>query len=452
VIRIIRESADTDVARERLMERFDFSEVQANAILAMRLRRLTGLEREELQQEYRELIEEIQRLETILSSQRTILAEVRKEILAVKEQFGDPRRTELAGDDGELDVEDLIADETMVVTVSNGGYIKRLPVATYRKQRRGGQGVTGMDTKDEDFVSDVFIASAHEYMLFFTSRGRLYWRKVHELPAASRTSKGRAMVNFLKLEKEERVTAFLPVRDLAEEGKFVFMVTRQGTVKKTALKAFSNPRNLGIIALGLDKGDELIDVQITGGQDNILIATHAGKAIRFPESDVRPMGRTARGVNGIKLVDGDFVVGVSLAQDDRTVLSVTARGYGKRTKVGEYRLQHRGGTGIININADDDRNGKVVAMFTVEDHDELVLVATDGKVNRISVAGIRVIGRNTKGVTVMKLREGARVSAVARAVPEEKEDAVVEADAGAEAPEAPQTTAADDLEDSDDEA
>lgn len=425
VIKIIRESQDTEDAQLRLMKRFDFSEPQANAILAMRLRRLTGLERSELEQEYRDLIQEIERLRHILSSEKTILAEVRKEVLQVKEDYGDSRRTELLDELGEFRVEDLIADENMVVTVSNQGYIKRLPVSTYRKQRRGGKGVTGMDTKEDDFVRDLFIASAHQYMLFFTNLGRLYWRKVHELPKASRTARGRAIVNVLNLAPEETVTAFLPVRDLNEEGRFVFMVTRKGTIKKTALKAFSNPRAAGIIAIDLDEGDTLWDTLITSGNDNILIATNQGLAIRFPEKDVRPMGRTARGVIGIRLQPDDFVVGVSLAEDEKTVLSITENGFGKRTQVGEYRLQHRGGQGIINIKT-TERNGNVVAMLTVDDDDEVVLVSTDGTVIRTGVAGISTIGRNTQGVKIMKPQPGAVVSAVARALGEKKEEDATE--------------------------
>lgn len=425
VIEIIRSSKDTDEARDRLMARFDFSELQANAILAMRLRNLTGLERDELLNEYRDLLKEIERLKYILSGRNTILAEVRKEILAVRDKYGDPRRTEILGEIDEFRVEDLIADETMVVTVSNQGYIKRLPVSTYRKQRRGGRGITGMETKEDDFVNDLFIASAHQYLLFFTNLGRVYWRKVHELPKANRTARGRAIVNLLSLGSDEQVTACLPVRDLNEKGRFVFMVTKRGVVKKTALQAFSNPRASGIIALTLDKGDSLIEVQMTSGQDNILIATYRGMAIRFPEKDVRPMGRTARGVIGIRLADDDYVVGVSLAHDALTVLSVTENGYGKRTQVGEYRLQHRGGQGIINIKT-TERNGNVVGMLTVDDNDELVLVATDGIVIRTAVKDIRTIGRNTQGVKVMTPQPGAHVSAVARAVAEEKEEAMTE--------------------------
>ncbi len=426
VVAIIRKSENTDVARESLMKRFKFTETQAQHILNMQLRRLTGLEREELEKEYADLLKQIERLRHILSSEKTILAEVRKEILAVKEKYGDARRTEILGQISEFSVEDLIADEDMVVTVSNAGYIKRLPVSTYRKQRRGGKGIAGMDTKEEDFVKDLFVATSHQYMLFFTSKGRVYWRKVHELPRASRTARGRAIVNLLSLESDERVTAYLPVRDLKEEGKMVFMVTVQGIVKKTALTAFSNPRTAGIIAIDLDKGDELIDVQITSGEDNILIATHNGMAIRFPEKDVRSMGRATHGVIGIRLEKGDAVIGVSLAGDEMTVLSVTENGFGKRTEVGEYRLQHRGGQGIINIKT-TQRNGSVIGMLTVDDRDEIVVVSTDGIVIRTSVKGIRTIGRNTQGVKIMAPTPGAKVSAVARAFAEAKEQEMTEA-------------------------
>lgn len=422
VIALIRASKDTEEAKAGLISRFAFTEVQADAILAMRLRALTGLERETLEKEYKDLLKEIARLRHILSSEKTILAEVRKEIVAVKEKYGDDRRTEILDELGEFRVEDLIADEMMVVTISNQGYIKRLPVSTYRKQKRGGRGVAGMETKDEDWVKDLFIASSHEYMLFFTNFGKLYWRKVHELPKASRTARGRAIVNVLNLAAGEMVTTSLAVRDLHDEDKFIFMVTRRGIVKKTALRAFSNPRAVGIIALEIDKGDELIDTQITSGEDNILIATHEGMAIRFPEKDVRPMGRTARGVIGIRLEEGDYVVGVSIAHDDKTVLSITENGYGKRTQVGEYRLQHRGGSGIINVKT-TEKNGKVVGMLTVDDQDEIVVIATDGIVIRTSVKDIRTIGRNTQGVKVMTPQPGAKVSAVALALAESKEEA-----------------------------
>ncbi len=426
VIAIIRGSETVEIARQQLIARFDFSEIQAAEILAMRLRRLTGLERHALEAEYAELIKTIELLRHILSSEKMILVEVRREIIAVKAKYGDARRTQILGQITEFSIEDLIADEDMVVTVSNLGYIKRLPITTYRKQRRGGRGIAGMDTKEEDFVKDLFIASAHQYVLFFTTRGRVHWRKVHELPRASRTARGRAMVNLLNLESGERVTTCLTLRDLKEEGKTIFMVTAKGIVKKTELQAFSNPRAAGIIAIELDPDDQLIDVQITAGEDNILIATHRGMSIRFPEKDVRTMGRTARGVRGIRLELGDAVIGVSIAHDDMTVLSVTENGYGKRTEVGAYRLQHRGGQGIINIKT-NERNGKVVGMLTVDDRDEIVVVSTDGVVIRTSVKDLRTIGRNTQGVKVMAPTPGAKVSAVARAFAEAKEQEVTEA-------------------------
>ncbi len=442
VIAIIRNSANVDVARDNLITRFEFSIPQANAILAMRLRRLTGLERDELEQEYKDLLKEITRLEQILSSDQALRSEIRKEVVEIKKNHGDARRTAILGETSEFSVEDLIADEMMVVTVSNQGYIKRLPVSTYRQQRRGGRGITGMITKDEDFVKDLFIATTHQYMLFFSSTGRVYWRKVHETPKASRTARGRAIVNLLSLGSDEQITVCLPVRDLKEEGRSVFMVTAKGTVKKTSLKAFSNPRTAGIIAIDLDKDDELIDVQLTSGEDNILMATRLGMSIRFPEKDVRPMGRTAHGVIGIRLAEGDRVIGMSIARDDMTVLSVTENGFGKRTQVGEYRLQHRGGQGIINIKT-TDRNGKVVGMLTVDDRDEIVVVSTDGVVIRTAVKDLRTIGRNTQGVKVMTPGEGATISAVARAIAEEKEDEVTES-AEANAPVGPVVNSVDD--------
>jgi DNA gyrase subunit A len=426
VIKIIRGSKDEVEARDGLIKEFGLTLIQTNAILAMRLRRLTGLQREELENEYMELMKLIEMYRAILASRKSLLVEVRKEIVEIKEKFGDERRTQILTDATEFTLEDMIADEDMVVTISNAGYIKRLPVSTYRAQRRGGKGIAGMDTKEEDFVKDLFIASTHQYMLFFTSKGRLHWRKVHELPKASRTAKGRAIVNILDLKGEEEVTAFLPVRDLKEVDKFILMVTKDGIVKKTALKNFSNPRSSGIIAIGLDTGDELIDVQITSGDDNILIATRKGMSIRFPEKDVRPTGRTSRGVRGIKLgKEGDCVIGVSLAQDDMTVLSISENGYGKRTKVGEYRVQHRGGSGIINIKT-SDRNGDVIAMMTVSDKDEIVLVATNGIVMRSKIKDIRTIGRNTQGVRVMKPSGDAKISGAARAVAEETEEVVAQ--------------------------
>ena len=439
VIAIIRASADSDEAKAALVNRFDFSEIQASEILSMRLRRLTGLERKELEEEYAELLKLIEKLRGILSTRLTVLAEVKNEIIAVRKKYGDARRTVLVGQALEFNLEDLIADEDMVVAISNQGYIKRTPVSEFRRQKRGGKGVSGMDTKEEDFVQDLFIASTHQYMLFFSNRGRVYWRKVHELPKASRTARGRAIVNLLSMSGDEKITTTLPVRELDREDQNIFMVTKQGIVKKTVLSAFKNPREAGIIAIDLDKGDELIDAQLTSGQDNILIATNQGQSIRFPETDVRAMGRAAHGVVGIKLERGDSVIGMSIAGDEMTVLSVTENGFGKRTKVGEYRLQHRGGSGIINIKT-TDRNGCVVGMLTVDDSDEIVVVSTDGTVIRTSVKDLRTIGRNTQGVKVMTPPEGIKVTAVARAIPEDKEDELTNGhdEADADAPSTPE--------------
>ena len=426
IIALIRSSADSDEARSRLIAEFQFSEVQANAILAMRLRRLTGLEREELESEYADILKEIEQYRHILSSPQTILAEVRKEIVEIKEKYGDARRTMLGAEAGDFTTEELITEENMVVTVSNGGYIKRLPVSTYRQQRRGGKGVAGMATKEDDFVKDLFIASTHDFMLFFTNRGQLHWRKVYELPQAGRTARGRAMVNVLDLQSEERVTAFMNVRDLTEESRYLLMVTRKGVIKKTALNQFKNVRVAGIRAIELDADDELIAVKITSGGDNVLIATYEGMAIKFPEKDVRPMGRTARGVIGMKLAPEDRVIGVSIAHDDHTVLSVTENGFGKRTKISEYRLQARGGKGIINIKT-TERNGKVVGMMTVTDEDEIVLASTDGVVIRTGVKDISTIGRNTQGVRLMKPGGGAKVSGAAWALADSTEEQITEA-------------------------
>ncbi|MGC8738325.1 MAG: DNA gyrase subunit A [Candidatus Hydrogenedens sp.] len=415
VINLIRKSANAEEAQTKLCKKLDISVEQAKAILAMPLRRLTGLERKELQEEYDNLLKEIKRLKHILSSRENILAEVRKEVEKIREKYGDERKTEILETIEDFDIEDLIADEAMIITVSNQGYIKRMPQTTSRKQRRRGQGVMGMETPEDDFVKHVFTATAHEYLMFFTNEGRVYWRKVHEIPEAGRTARGRNIKNLLALGDKEKVTAFLSIKNLKDESKFLFMVTRKGLVKKTPLFAYSKPRSTGIQAITLEQGDELMDVLVTSGIDNVLLATHRGLAIRFPEKDVRPMGRTAQGVVGIRLDKDDYVVGVSVAKDNLTVLTVTENGYGKRTEVKEYRIQHRGGKGIINIQT-QERNGNVVTMLTVSDDEDIVVVATDGKMLRIPVKSIRVIGRNTKGVQLMNLREGAKIASADKAI------------------------------------
>lgn len=425
VIDLIRKSSNAEEAQQKLCKKLKITDEQAKAILAMPLRRLTGLERKELLEEYNKLLEEIKRLKYILSSRETILAEVKKEIIQIKEKYGDERRTEILETIEHFDIEDLIADEAVIITVSNQGYIKRMPQSSSRKQRRRGQGVIGMDTSEDDFVKYVFTATAHEYLLFFTNKGRVYWRKVHEIPEAGRMARGRNIKNLLELNETEKVTAFLAIKNLNDPNKYLFMVTKKGYVKKTPLTAFSRPRSTGILAISLEENDELIDVLVTSGSDNVLLATHKGLAIRFPEKDVRPMGRNAQGVVGIRLDPDDYVVGVSIAKDNLTVLTVTENGYGKRTEVKEYRIQHRGGKGIINIQT-AERNGNVVAMLTVSDDEDIVLVATDGKMLRVPVKSIRTVGRNTKGVQLMQLREGAKVASADKAIKKEEPEKEVE--------------------------
>jgi len=425
VIAIIRGSDNTETAQARLIGRFSFSVVQANAILAMRLSRLTGLERDKLLQEYRDLLKEIERLKAILSSEHNILAEIRKEIEAVRDKFGDPRRTEIATDEKDLEIEDLIADTNMVVTITHNGYIKTLPVNTYRKQQRGGQGISGMNLGEEDFIRDLFTASAHQYILFFTNKGNLYWKKVHELPSGSRESKGRALVNVLNLSEGEKVTSCLPVRNLAQQDRYLFMVTRQGTVKKTALSLFSRPKNIGVRAITLNDKDELIDVQISSGHDYIMIATRSGQVLRFPEKDVRPMGRTAAGVIGIRLKNKqDEVIGMCVVPEDsldKTVFTVTENGYGKRTEVSDFPEHHRGGQGVIGIRIVEKR-GDLVAMLLVDDSSDIVLASRKGKVTRTAAKKINKFGRHTMGVRVMTLKNGDAVCAAARAVSDEEEE------------------------------
>ena len=418
VVKLIRGSETPDVARAGLMRKFGLTEVQARGIRDMRLQRLTGLERDKLVGEYKELTALIKKLKRILSSEKNILAEVKKELLEVKKKYGDPRRTEILAEVGEFQVEDLIADEDMAVSISHSGYIKRIPVSTYRKQHRGGKGVTGMGTKEEDVVEHLLIASTHQYMLFFTDRGQVHWLKVHQIPRGGRLAKGRAIINLLAVEPGESVTAFLSVKEF-REGEFVFMATEKGVVKKTALTAFSNPRRGGIAAIRLDEGDRLIETLMTDGNCSVLLAAEQGQAIRFDENDVRAMGRATRGVRGITLAKGDKVVDVAVPGEDETVLVVTENGYGKRTKVSEYRVQKRGGRGIINIKT-TARNGRVVAMKPVRDTDELVIMTAKGMVIRSPVKDISVIGRNTQGVRLISLAKGDKVASVAVVTPGEE--------------------------------
>ncbi len=416
VIKTIRESREVNEAREKLMKRFKLSREQAQAILDMRLQRLTGLERKKIDEEYLALIKQIVQLQSILASEKQLLGVIKEELLQAKEKFGDERRTEILDASTDFSLEDLIAEEDMVITVSHAGYIKRLPVSTYRQQHRGGKGVTGAGTKEEDFIEHLFIASTHHYILFFTDSGRIHWVKVYGLPQAGRLSKGKAIVNLLALEPGEKITAFLPVKEF-DDDHFLVMATERGVVKRTSLTAYSHPRAGGIIGLTLDEKDRLIEVKLTEGAQEIILATERGKAIRFPEKEVRLVGRTARGVKGISLEKKDRVVGMEIVDEEATLLSVTANGYGKRSLFSEYRTQSRGGKGVINIKT-SQRNGLVIDITRVVDKDELMLISSQGMVIRMPVEPIRVIRRNTQGVRLINLGKKDPVVGVARVVKE----------------------------------
>ena len=402
VIEIVQTAESPQDARNALMENYALSEVQANEILTMTLRQLTGLERQRINDEYANLLERIEELRAILESEILITSIVKEELLELKAKYGDDRRTQIVDAATEFEIEDLIADEEMVVVISHEGYIKRVPITTYRRQNRGGIGVIGMGTKEGDYPEHVFVASAHQYILFYTDRGKCYWLKVFEIPERSRTSAGQAIVNLLRLESDEKVTAFVPVREF-DKDLSVFMATEKGVVKKCSLEVFSRPYSSGIIAINLDEGDKLIEAQLTEGNHNIVLVTRTGLSIRFNENEVRSMGRTATGVRGIRLADDDFVVGMVAAVDEeRTLLIVTENGYGKRTPLEDYRLQGRAGKGVIAIKT-NTRNGRVVAVKTVSDSDELIIVSSNGMVTRMAVGDIRTIGRNTQGVRLMSL-------------------------------------------------
>ncbi|HVD93858.1 MAG TPA: DNA gyrase subunit A [Vicinamibacterales bacterium] len=428
VIKLIRGSKSPAEAREGLMVQFRLSQLQSQAILDMQLQRLTGLERQKILDELLELMKTIERLRGILSNDALVMQLVVTELKAVREKFGDERRTEIIDESGELRIEDLIADEDMAITVTNTGYIKRTPITTYRAQRRGGKGRIGMRTREEDYVSHLFVASAHAYIMIFTDRGRAYWLKVHEIPDVGPGGKGKAIVNLVHLEPDEKIAALLAVKQFPEqEGEqFIVMGTRKGTVKKTDLSAFNNPRPSGIIAMGIEEGDSVIAVELSDGKEQIFIGTHDGMAIRFDETDVRPMGRNAYGVRGISLREGDEVVAMEVVREGGTVLTVAQNGYGKRTGLEEYRLQSRGGVGIINIQT-SDRNGKVVGVAYVHDDDELMLISQQGMILRMKAGDIRTIGRATQGVRLIEMEEGDNVVSVAKLAEKEDEDADVPA-------------------------
>ena len=412
VIRLIRAADDTAAARASLIGAFALSERQANAILEMRLRALTAMERQRVLDELAEVRARIEDLQGLLASDARVLEVVFAELREIQEKYGDTRRTEITGAVDDIETEDLIVEEDMVVTVSHAGYVKRNAITEYRQQRRGGKGLRGMETREEDFVAQLFVASTHAYCLFFTNRGRVHWKKVWEIPQLGRAAKGRSLANLLALQEGERVQATLPVRSFDEAG-YVVLCTRQGVIKKTDLTAFSNPRRMGIIAINLDTGDELIAASRTTGTQEIIIATRNGKSVRFAETDVRPMGRSAMGVRGISLVDEDAVVGMEILSPDNTILSVTQNGFGKRTPLEDYRIQKRGGLGIITIRT-SERNGPVIGVAQVRDDDQVMLITDGGKIIRCRVTDISTMGRATQGVTLMDLAEGEKVVAVAR--------------------------------------
>jgi DNA gyrase subunit A len=415
VIALIRKSSSPSEARANLISTFDFSEVQAQAILDMRLQRLTALERGKIMEEYQELLKQIERYKQILANERLILEIIIEELHEIKKKYGDPRRTEIVEEAAEIDVEDLIVEEDMVVSITHSGYIKRSPVSLYRSQQRGGKGSSGMVTKEDDFVEHIFVASTHSYILFFTSSGQVYWLKVHQLPESGRATKGKALVNLLELPSGEKISAFLSVKEFEEE-KFIVMATRKGVIKKSSLMDYSKPRRDGIIGLDLDEGDELIAAALTDGKQDILLCSEKGKSIRFPENQARCLGRVTRGVKGVELASGDSLVGmviISSANDGFTILTVTENGYGKRTSIAEYRAQGRGGSGIINIQT-PPRNGDVVGVKQVTDEDDLILINNRGRMIRIGANGIPIIGRNTKGVRLITLESEEKVVGVAR--------------------------------------
>jgi DNA gyrase subunit A len=424
VIALIRASANPPVAREGLITQFGLSQIQAQAILDMQLQRLTGLERDKILNELAELLKLIERLLAILSSDKLVMQIVVDELRQVQEKYGDARRTEILAAEGEFRIEDLIAEEDMAITVSNTGYIKRTAITNYRNQRRGGKGRIGMRTREEDFVSHLFVASSHAYIMIFSDRGRAYWLKVHEIPDVGPDGRGKAIANLVSMEEGERIAALLAVKEF-EDDKFIVMGTRRGVIKKSELSAFSNPRAGGIIAMGVEEGDSVIAVQISNGGNEIFIGTRTGMSIRFPESDVRPMGRAAYGVRGISLREDDEVVGMDVLASDGTILSVTEQGYGKRTELEEYRVQSRGGIGIINIQT-SERNGKVIGVAQVSNDDELMLITQQGKILRMAANTIRAIGRATQGVRLIDIEGDDRAVSIARL---EEQDEEIKADA-----------------------
>lgn len=413
IIALIRESKTPDEAKKGLIQNYPLSEIQAQAILEMKLQRLTGLEREKIIKEYTDTLKEIERLTAILASEKLVSKIIHDELADIKSKYADERRTEITFQTKEITVEDLITEEDMVITLSHQGYIKRNPLSAYRSQRRGGKGLIGMETKEEDFVEELFIGSTHDYMLFFSNLGRLYWLKIYQIPEAGRATKGKALVNLLQLGENELITTALPVRDFSKG--FLVKFTKNGTVKKTALEEYSNPRGKGIIAITLEKDDELIAVKKTDGNSDLIIGTKNGLSIRFNEENVRNMGRTAKGVIGIRLQKGDEVVSADVAEERTVLLTVTEKGLGKRTKTDEYPVQGRGGKGVISIKI-TGKSGKAVGLLQVKDEDEIVMITNSGKLIRTTADNISQQGRNTQGVKVMDVDAGDKIVSIGKIV------------------------------------
>jgi DNA gyrase subunit A len=411
IIALIRGSETPEEAREGMMKGYGLTEAQSRAILDMKLQRLTGLEREKITNEYKETIKEIQRFKSILESESLLKQIIRDELLEIRQKYADERRTEISEEATEISIEDMITEEEMVITISHRGYIKRNALSAYRSQHRGGKGLTGMQTREEDYVEQLFIGSTHDYMLFFTNRGRLYWKKIYEIPEVGRTARGKAIVNLLALSEGEYVSTALPVRDFSDG--YLVQFTKNGLVKKTPLKEYSHPRSTGIIALTLRKDDELIAVSMTDGTSDLIMGTRSGLSIRFNEEDVRSIGRTGTGVIGIRLREGDEVVSAGVAYDKTTLLTVTERGLGKRSRIEDYPVQNRGGKGVISIKT-IEKGGKAVGLLRVMDEDEVVIISNAGKIIRTKAGNISLMGRNTQGVKLMDVNHADRVMSIGR--------------------------------------
>jgi len=420
VIQTIKKSKDVDTAKINLMKKFKLSEIQAKAILDMRLQRLTGLERKKIEDEYKETIKLIEKLKGILSNEERRYSIIKEELLEIKKRYGDERKTEIVYSTEDFSLEDIIAEEDVVVTISHNGFIKRFPVSGYRRQGRGGRGVTGAGTKDDDFIEHMFIASTHQYILFFTDRGKVYWLKVHEVPEGGRAARGRSVINLLQKDKDENITAFVTVKEFSDD-KYLIMATQKGTIKKTVLSAYGNVRRGGINAINLVKGDRLIEVMLTDGKNDIVLGTRNGFAIRFNEKDVRNMGRTATGVRGVRLSKDDIVVGLLVIKHQgASILVVTENGYGKRSDIKDYRVTRRGGKGVITVKT-TPKVGKMISLMGVVDKDELVIITTKGMVIRQAVKNLRVMGRNTQGVRVINLKDKDSIADIAKVVTEDED-------------------------------